>query len=88
MAEIPIVPDMERRGNSRERRTTACSVCIWIIVLIICSLFWIVGTDPKYNSNPETAFGFLVLMPFILIGFVVSLYKICRNASKWYNLGG
>ena len=88
MAEIPIVPDMEKKGSSRERQTTACSVCAWIFVLIICSMFWWVGTNPEYNTDPETALGFLFLMPFILIGFVLSLYKICKNASKWYNLGG
>ena len=67
---------------------TACSVCVWIVVLFICWAFWVVGTDPVYASDPDTALGFLVLLPLILVGFVVSIYKICRNASKWYSMGG
>jgi len=86
--EIPTVPESEIKGTSRERRSTACSVCVWIIVLFICCAFWVVGTDPVYASDPDVALGFLVLMPIILIGAIVSVYKIFRNASKWYTLGG
>jgi apolipoprotein N-acyltransferase len=89
MAEIPVYSGIEEpRGNPRERRSTACSVCVWIFVLIICWAFWAVGTDPINNTTPEFALGFMVLMPFILIGFVVSIYKIFKNVSKWYTLGG
>jgi apolipoprotein N-acyltransferase len=82
MTEIPLISGMDIKNNTRERRTTACSICAWISVLFVCGMFWIVGT-----SNPKNALGLLVLVPFILLGFIVALYKICKNTSKWYKLG-
>jgi apolipoprotein N-acyltransferase len=89
MTEISLSDDFgldRARDRAKERNATICSCCAWAFVLIVCGLFWWVGTDPQYASDPDVALGFLVLVPVLLIGFVVSLYKIGRAALKIYKL--
>jgi apolipoprotein N-acyltransferase len=82
MAEIdtPIKyppPDM----NKRESRATACSLCVWVIVLTFC---WVFITMEHDIEGVGSALAFLVMLPLALLFLVISIYKIGKALLNLY----
>ncbi len=72
-------PDM----NKRERRSTACALCVWIVILAYC---WVFSTTevPLENMSIGELTTRLIMLLMSLFVIFLAIYKIGRALLKLY----
>jgi hypothetical protein len=67
--------------HKRERITTVCVLCVWVIVLTLC---WVFLTLESLVEDFESAVAYLVMWPFVMVIFIISIYKTGKAMLNLY----
>ena len=79
-----VVIDTCQRHTSPEKRedkTTVCAICVWVVVLAFCCVFL---TVERVIEDFRSVVAFFVILPFVVIAFIISVYMIGKAVLNLY----
>jgi len=69
--------------EKRERRATVCSLCVWVVILAFCWVFFTTEVPLENMSVGELGVRLLMLLMSLFV-ILLSIYKIARAILNLY----
>jgi len=79
--EMIEVDTYQKSLEKRERKSTICALCFWIIIIVFC---WSFLTNESLVEDFESAVAYLMMWPFVMVIFIISIYKTGKAVSNLY----